>query len=111
MDGDDGYGGLGVQDVHDPAHDWGSKWSGANYIAGWDVLGQDGSVNEYKQVGCGGPTMYRHNHSANLAIYDGHVESWRKDKLWVPEHAQVKPYQPGVWVVKRDIWEANGGGS
>lgn len=55
--------------------------------------------------------MYRHNHSANLAFYDGHVESWRKEKLWVPEHAQVKPYQPGVWVVKRDVWEANGGGS
>lgn len=93
------------------AHDWWSKWSGANYIDGWDVLGQDGSVNEYKQVGCGGPTMYRHNHSVNLAFYDGHVESWRKEKLWIPEHAQVKPYQPGVWVVKRDIWEANGGGS
>lgn len=92
------------------AHDWWSQWRGANYIDGWDVLGQDGSVNEYKQVGCGGPTMYRHNEAANLAFYDGHVEAMRKDKVWIPEHAQ-EPYQPGMWVVKRETWEENGGGS
>ncbi|MHC4539615.1 MAG: H-X9-DG-CTERM domain-containing protein, partial [Planctomycetota bacterium] len=65
-----------AQKLHfNEAHDWWSKWKGANYIDGWDVLGQDGSVNQYKQVGCGGPTMYRHNDKANLAFYDGHVES------------------------------------
>jgi len=92
------------------AHDWWSKWRGANYIDGWDVLGQDGTVQDYKNAGCGGPTMYRHNEAANLAFYDGHVESWRKDKLWIPEHAEP-PYQPDIWVVKRDIWQKNGGGS
>jgi prepilin-type N-terminal cleavage/methylation domain-containing protein/prepilin-type processing-associated H-X9-DG protein len=92
------------------AHDWWSKWRGANYIAGWDVLGQDGTVNDYKAAGCGGPTMYRHNDSANLAFYDGHVDSWHKTKLWIPEHAQQKPYKPGVWVAKRETWEENGGG-
>ncbi len=93
------------------AQDWWSKWRGANYIDGWDVLGQDGSVQQYKDVGCGGPTMYRHNESANLAFYDGHVESWHKTKLWIPEHAEQKPYRPGMWVVRRDIWEKNGGGA
>jgi len=90
--------------------DWWSKWRGANYIDGWDKLGQMGTVNQYKAAGAEGPTMYRHNEAANLAFYDGHVETWHKTKLWIPEHAQVKPYQPGMWVVKRDIWEKNGGG-
>ena len=92
------------------AHDWWSKWRGANYIDGWDVLGQEGTVNDYKAAGCGGPTMYRHNGSANLAFYDGHVESWYKTKLWIPEHATIKPYQTSIWVVKRETWEENGGG-
>jgi prepilin-type N-terminal cleavage/methylation domain-containing protein/prepilin-type processing-associated H-X9-DG protein len=92
------------------AQDWWSKWKGANYIDGWDVLGQDGSVNQYKQVGCEGPTMYRHNEAANLAFYDGHVETWHKTKLWIPEHATQHPYRPGMWVVKEDIWRKNGGG-
>ncbi len=93
------------------AHDWWSKWRGANYIDGWDVLGQEGSVQAYKDAGCGGPTMYRHNDVANLAFYDGHVESWHKTKLWIPEHAEQRPYQAGVWVVKPEVWEKNGGGS
>jgi prepilin-type N-terminal cleavage/methylation domain-containing protein/prepilin-type processing-associated H-X9-DG protein len=90
--------------------DWWSKWKGANYIAGWDKLGQLGTVNQYKQAGAEGPTMYRHNEAANLAFYDGHVETWHKTKLWVPEYAQQKPYQPGMWVIKPDIWAKNGGG-
>ena len=92
------------------AQDWWSKWKGADYIHGWDVLGQMGTVNQYKAVGCGGPTMYRHNESANLAFYDGHVETWHKSKVWIPEHATQKPYQTGIWVVRRDIWQKNGGG-
>ena len=92
------------------AQDWWSKWKGADYIHGWDMLGQQGTVNQYKAVGCGGPTMYRHNESANLAFYDGHVETWHKSKVWIPEHATQKPYQTGIWVVRRDIWEKNGGG-
>ncbi len=92
------------------AHDWWSKWKGANYIDGWDVLGQDGSVNQYKGVGCGGPTMYRHNEKVNLAFYDGHVENLHKTKVWIPEHAQQQPYQPGMWVANKDLWNKNGGG-
>ncbi len=100
-----------AQKLHfNEAHDWWSKWKGANYIDGWDVLGQDGTVRDYKNVGCGGPTMYRHNEGANLAFYDGHVESRHKSKVWIPEHAEQKPYQPGMWVANRDLWEKNGGG-
>ena len=47
---------------------------------------------------------------ANLAFYDGHVESRHKSKVWIPEHAQQKPYQPGMWVVDKDLWQKNGGG-
>ncbi len=94
----------------DEAHDWWCKWKGSDYINGWDVLGQDGTVNEYKGVGCGGPTMYRHNESVNLTFYDGHVETRHKSKVWIPEHAEQKPYRTGIWVVRRDIWEKNGGG-
>jgi len=53
--------------------------------------------------------MYRHNESANLAFYDGHVEAWHKTKLWHPEDIQ-KPYRPGMWVVKPEIWQQNGAG-
>jgi prepilin-type N-terminal cleavage/methylation domain-containing protein/prepilin-type processing-associated H-X9-DG protein len=93
------------------AHDWWSKWKGADYINGWDRLGQEGTVQQYKDAGCGGPTMYRHNNSVNLAFYDGHVETLHKSRVWIPEHAQQAPYQPGMWVVRRDIWQKNGGGA
>jgi prepilin-type N-terminal cleavage/methylation domain-containing protein/prepilin-type processing-associated H-X9-DG protein len=91
------------------AQDWWSRWKGANYIDGWDVLGQYGSVNQYKAAGVDGPTMYRHNESANLAFYDGHVETRHKTKLWNPEDIQP-PYRPGIWVVKPETWQQNGAG-
>lgn len=91
------------------SHDWWSKWKGADYINGWDVLGQHGSVQQYKDAGAAGPTMYRHNEFVNLAFYDGHVEARHKTRVWIPEHAE-QPYQPGMWVVRRGIWEKNGGG-
>ena len=40
---------------HD-GHDWWSQWKGANYVLGWNRLGMKGSVQRYKDVGCGGPT-------------------------------------------------------
>ena len=68
-----------------------------------------GREPSYKAAGCGGPTLYRHNENANLAFYDGHVETWRKNKLWVPEHYNDRPYKPDIWVVKERVWKANGG--
>jgi prepilin-type N-terminal cleavage/methylation domain-containing protein/prepilin-type processing-associated H-X9-DG protein len=90
-------------------HDWWSAWHGANFIDGWDVLGQMGTVNEYKAAGCGGPTMYRHNGQANFAFYDGHVASLHKEKVWVPEAFNTEPYNPGMWAVKREVWQKNAG--
>lgn len=90
-------------------HDWWSVWRGANYEIGWDVLGQMGSVNQYKEAGCDGPTLYRHNEMANLAFYDGHVEALRKEKVWIGDDYNNQPYNPGMWAVKLDMWMKNGG--
>jgi prepilin-type N-terminal cleavage/methylation domain-containing protein/prepilin-type processing-associated H-X9-DG protein len=66
------------------SHDWWLWWKGADYTVGWDVLGQD-TITPYKNVGCDGPTLYRHNDGANLTFYDGHVEYQKKDKVWSKE--------------------------
>jgi len=87
--------------------DWWSVWRGANYIDGWDVLDQRGTVNDYKNAGVPGPTMYRHSDSANLVFYDGHVESMDKTKLWIPEDFEQEPYKPGIWVINRGVWKGN----
>jgi prepilin-type N-terminal cleavage/methylation domain-containing protein/prepilin-type processing-associated H-X9-DG protein len=91
-------------------HDWWSHWRGANYEDGWDVLGQMGTVQQYKDAGCGGPTMYRHSSMANLAFYDGHVAALRKEKVWIADDFNNQPTKPGMWVVRREVWEKNGGG-
>jgi len=90
-------------------HDWWCRWKGADYVSAWDEFGQDGTVMNYQDAGYGGPTLYRHNESVNLAFYDGHVEGQHKTKVWKLEHFDRKPYQPGIWVVKRDVWEKNAG--
>lgn len=76
------------------SHDWWAWWKGANYIDGWDVLGQD-TIMPYKNVGCDGPTLYRHSEGANLAFYDGHMEYRKKEKVYI-----LKDWQdgtPGMW--------------
>jgi prepilin-type N-terminal cleavage/methylation domain-containing protein/prepilin-type processing-associated H-X9-DG protein len=66
------------------SNDWWLYWKGANYIKGWDVLGQD-TIMPYKDVGCDGPTLYRHQEGVNIAFYDGHVEYMKKEKVWIQE--------------------------
>lgn len=66
------------------SNDWWLWWKGANYVDGWDVLGQD-TIMPYKDVGCEGPTLYRHAEGANITFYDGHVEHMKKDKVWIQE--------------------------
>lgn len=103
--------GHNLEDIEGPSrklifhdgHDWWSKWKGANYIAGWNVLGQEGSVQAYKNAGCGGPTLYRHSESANIAFYDGHVETMRKEDVWIPANY---PSEPGMWVAVPAVWES-----
>lgn len=88
---------------HD-GHDWWSQWKGANYVYGWNRLGMKGSVQRYKDVGCAGPTLYRHAEGANLGFYDGHAERLRKEKVWVQQDWVSNPKQPGMWVARVEVW-------
>ncbi|MHC4497184.1 MAG: type II secretion system protein [Planctomycetota bacterium] len=76
------------------SHDWWLWWWGANYVDGWDVLGQD-TITPYKQVGCDGPTLYRHNDGASIAFYDGHAEYMKKEKVFSKEAWDSG--RPGMW--------------
>ena len=90
---------------HD-GHDWWSQWKGANYLKGWNRLGMDGSVQDYKDAGCGGPTLYRHNEGAGLAFYDGHAEVMTKMKVWVQADYDANPKRPGMWVAVPQTWNS-----
>jgi prepilin-type processing-associated H-X9-DG protein len=76
------------------SHDWWLWWWGANYEDGWDVLGQD-TITPYKQVGCDGPTLYRHSEGVNIAFYDGHTAYMKKDKVWSKSAWDMGA--PGMW--------------
>lgn len=76
------------------SNDWWLWWKGANYIAGWDVLGHD-TIMPYKNVGCDGPTLYRHSDGVNIAFYDGHVEYMKKDRVWYQD--AYDDGTPGMW--------------
>lgn len=47
--------------------------------------------------------------SPPISLYDGHVETWHKTRLGVPEDIQ-KPHRPGMWVVKPEIWQQDAAG-
>jgi prepilin-type N-terminal cleavage/methylation domain-containing protein/prepilin-type processing-associated H-X9-DG protein len=97
-----GYAGHTTTSVRAPAtelfltesNDWWLWWKGANYIDGWDVLGHD-TIMPYKNVGCDGPTLYRHSEGANMTFYDGHVEHMKKEKVWIQE--AYDRGVPGMW--------------
>lgn len=104
---DIGYAGHKTTSVRSPAselfltesNDWWAVWWGANYVDGWDVLGQD-TIMPYKDVGCEGPTLYRHAEGVNLAFYDGHVQHMKKNKVWIQEDYDAG--SPGMWSVFRE---------
>jgi prepilin-type N-terminal cleavage/methylation domain-containing protein/prepilin-type processing-associated H-X9-DG protein len=76
------------------SNDWWAWWWGANYVDGWDVLGQD-TIMPYKDAGTDGPTLYRHSEGVNLAFYDGHTEYMKKQKVFVKEAWDAG--NPGMW--------------
>ena len=90
---------------HD-GHDWWSQWKGADYTKGWDKLRMKGSVQQYKDVGCGGPTLYRHAEGANLGFYDGHAARLPKQKVWVKADYDARPKRPGMWVANLEVWNS-----
>ena len=106
------HAGHKMADVQSPAeklifhdgHDWWSQWKGADYRNGWDRLGQKGSVQAYKDAGCGGPTLYRHAEGADFAFYDGHAQRLRKEKVWVAADYSANPKRPGMWVANLETW-------
>ncbi len=97
-----GYAGHKNTSVPQPAmraffgesNDWWMWWKGANYEKGWDVLNQD-TIMPYKDVGCDGPTLYRHGDGANFGFYDGHNEYMKKDKVWNDDDWGAG--HPGMW--------------
>jgi prepilin-type N-terminal cleavage/methylation domain-containing protein/prepilin-type processing-associated H-X9-DG protein len=101
-----GYAGHKITTVPSPAqrliftegNDWWLIWKGANYVIGWDVLRHD-TIMPYKDVGCEGPTLYRHAEGVNMAFYDGHVEYRKKDTVWNQEDWDRG--FPGMWSVFR----------
>jgi len=90
---------------HD-GHDWWSQWKGADYTKGWDRWKQKGSVQDYKNAGTGGPTLYRHNEGATIAFYDGHAERLRKQEVWIAANYNRNPKQPGMWVANLATWNS-----
>jgi prepilin-type N-terminal cleavage/methylation domain-containing protein/prepilin-type processing-associated H-X9-DG protein len=78
------------------SNDWWCYWRGANYTVGWDKLGQD-TIMPYKNVGCDGPTLYRHGEGVNLGFYDGHIEYRKKQKVFV--QSDWDNFYPGMWSV------------
>jgi prepilin-type N-terminal cleavage/methylation domain-containing protein/prepilin-type processing-associated H-X9-DG protein len=107
------HAGHKMGDIRNPAealifhdgHDWWSQWKGADYKKGWDVLGQKGSVQDYKDAGTGGPTLYRHNEGANLGFYDGHAELRPKEQVFVHQDYYGRgDKKPGIWVAVPEIW-------
>lgn len=91
-----GYAGHRVEGIPRPAEklafvdsiDWWVDWRGANYIDGWDKLGQ-ASIYDYRAPGMNpqvyGPTIYRHNEGANIGFYDGHVEYMKKEEVFIED--------------------------
>ena len=94
----------GTKIIFHDGHDWWSQWKGADYFKGWNKLGMKGSVQQYKDVGCGGPTLYRHAEGANFGFYDGHAERLPKQKAWIQKDWDRSPKQPGMWVARLDVW-------
>jgi len=107
------HAGHRLSDVEQPSeklifhdgHDWWSQWKGANFVLGWNRLRQKGSVQAYKDAGCGGPTLYRHSEGANLGFYDGHAARLRKEKVWVAADYNSNPKRPGMWVARLETWK------
>jgi prepilin-type N-terminal cleavage/methylation domain-containing protein/prepilin-type processing-associated H-X9-DG protein len=79
--------------------DWWVAWDGADYRKKWDKIGQ-ANIETYRTPPdpVWGPTIYRHNQSANIAFYDGHVSNMKKEDIFVIKDYTATPKKPGIWV-------------
>ncbi|MCE5185241.1 MAG: prepilin-type N-terminal cleavage/methylation domain-containing protein [Planctomycetaceae bacterium] len=80
--------------------DWWITWGGADYVIGWDKLGQV-SLQQYKDATppVHGPVLYRHNEGANIGFYDGHADYMKKTDMYIDDDYRATPRRPGMWVV------------
>jgi len=87
--------------------DWWCVWWAANYVKGWDIVGQ-GNWEDYEAIAIWGPTLYRHNEGVNLAFYDGHVEWMPKGKVFIDTDGSLKNGDvmdaTGMWYVEWPDW-------
>lgn len=85
--------------------DWWTNWheQSADPARGWDLYGQM-SIDEYAAKGVYGPVIYRHSDGANVGFYDGHVEYFTKDKLFIQKNFDAKPKKPGMWVANLKLY-------
>jgi prepilin-type N-terminal cleavage/methylation domain-containing protein/prepilin-type processing-associated H-X9-DG protein len=64
--------------------DWWTDYTAANYVNGWDKLGQAKS-DLYRTTlspAVYAPVFYRHNEGANVGFYDGHVDYMKKRDIY-----------------------------
>jgi len=90
--------------------DWWTHWHNANPRDAWDQYGQM-SIDEYAANGVYGPVVYRHSNGANAIFYDGHVEYFQKDRMFVEEDYLNKPRRPGMWVMDAALYYKRNPGS
>jgi len=85
--------------------DWWVAWGGADYRKKWDVIGQ-GTIDDYRGTDpkVYGPTIYRHNDTADVAFYDGHVSNMKKQEIFVIADFEARCPQPGMWVVNLGLY-------
>jgi prepilin-type N-terminal cleavage/methylation domain-containing protein/prepilin-type processing-associated H-X9-DG protein len=79
--------------------DWWVAWDGADYRKKWDKIGP-ATIDVYRTApdAIYGPTFYRHNESANVAFYDGHVSNMKKQDIFVIKDYDATCPRPGIWV-------------
>ena len=82
--------------------DWWTDWRAANYINGWDKLGQrrsddyrDGSIIGSPLVYA--PVFYRHSEGALIGFYDGHAAYLKKEQIFVLDDWNASPKRAGMW--------------
>ena len=86
--------------------DWWVVWVGADYEAGWDIIGQ-ASIAAYRNEvpqpkphnDIYGPTIYRHKEGVNIGFYDGHIGYMKKEEVFIED--DFDNCRPSMWWVKR----------
>jgi len=76
-----------------------TRYERANYLRYWDLYGDTLNANNWAQV------AYRHSEGASVAFFDGHVEYYKKERIYnennpVPLSNVKGRYQEPLWDVE-----------